>query len=181
MKKTILTIALFSTGFLLVSIPHANAQGSTYGQPVHYSARLLVLAAAAEFSALKEVLGKNQINVKALVDFKKSFAGINDEMWYRESYGYSARFFGQGSQTDVSYSEKGKWMYSILQYDETKLARDLRMQIRSVYYDCRIKWVHEIILPRKTVYMVLIEDDSTIKNIRIGDGEMEVVEELSRS
>ncbi|PWT76648.1 MAG: hypothetical protein C5B59_05925 [Bacteroidetes bacterium] len=181
MKKNILTTALVFTVAILAVASKANAQGSANKQKVSYPEKLIISDNTSNPAAVKDALAKSKINVKALLDFQKAFTNIGNEKWYKENYGYSARFFENGIQNDVSYSDKGERLYQMKQFNENNLSRELRTQIKTAFYDCSVKWVHEIIFPHKTVYIVLIEDEATLKNIRIGDDEMEVVEEVTKS
>jgi len=132
-------------------------------------------------SHYKNSIAINEFNSKAVRNFKKTFENINNEKWYQEEYGLCAVFFENDVQNDVNYANNGHWLYTMKQYDENKLPHDISNQIKTVYYEYAIQWVHEIVLPQKTVYFVLIQDKATIKNIRICDGEMEVVEDINKS
>jgi hypothetical protein len=54
--------------------------------------------------------------------------------------------------------------------------------IKSQYYDYKITLVEEIVQTLKPlVYVVHMEDATTLKNIRVSDREMEVVEEYKKA
>jgi hypothetical protein len=55
-----------------------------------------------------------------------------------------------------------------------------RSQVKSVYYDYTITTVQEIIFPDHHVYLVNMEDETTILIIRICDGEMDVYKDLKK-
>ncbi len=53
--------------------------------------------------------------------------------------------------------------------------------VKSQYYDYTITLVEEIEVPMKPlVYVVHMEDSATLKNVRVSDREMEVLEEYKK-
>ena len=167
--------------YLVLSISAAEAQSKVNKQNSFTSENLRVLDNSDNPSHYKNSMAMNQISIKAIRDFKKTYENINNEKWYLEAYGFCAVFFEGDIRNDVNYSDNGHWLYSMKQYDETKLCRDIRNQIKTIYYDYAIQWVHEIILPKKTVYFVLIEDKTTLKNIRICEDELEIIEDINKN
>jgi hypothetical protein len=67
------------------------------------------------------------------------------------------------------------------QYAETKLNREVRAQVKSVYFDYNIILVEEIQRCAKPLtYVIHLEDKVSFKNIRICDREMEVMTEIGK-
>ena len=61
------------------------------------------------------------------------------------------------------------------------MPRAVRAQVKSTYYDCTITQIEEIELPGgPVVYLVHMYDATTWKNVRIRDGEMDLVEEFDK-
>jgi hypothetical protein len=62
------------------------------------------------------------------------------------------------------------------------MPRDVRAMVKSQYYDYTITLVEEIIEPFKPlVYVVHLEDVETLKNIRVSEREMEVMDEYKKN
>ncbi len=56
------------------------------------------------------------------------------------------------------------------------------VSLKSQYYDYTITLVEEIETPMKPlVYVVHMEDSTTLKNVRVSEKEMEVLEEYKKS
>ncbi|OQP58166.1 hypothetical protein A3860_07525 [Niastella vici] len=121
------------------------------------------------------------IPIKAVRNFKNSYQQVDNETWYEVPDGYRARFTAGEVLHLVTFNKKGKWLNTIRQYDETKLARDVRAMVRSVYYDYTIVLVEEIEQSLKPVtYIIHMEDKISFKNIRVFDREMEVIGEINK-
>jgi hypothetical protein len=123
----------------------------------------------------------HNIPIKAVRSFKNTWQQVDNETWYEIPEGYRARFTEDGVLYLVTYNKKGKWMHTMRQYDETKLQRDARAQVKSVYYDYNIVLIEEIEYFRKPLtYIIHMEDKVSFKNIRLSEREMEVISEIDK-
>jgi len=121
------------------------------------------------------------IPVKAVRSFRNSWQYVDNESWYKIPDGYRARFTEDHVLYLVNYNKNGKWLSTLRQYDETKLDRTVRGQVKSVYYDYNILLIEEIEQPLKPLtYIIHMEDKTSFKNIRVCDREMEVVTEINK-
>ena len=121
------------------------------------------------------------IPIKAVRSFKYTWQHVDNETWYKIPDGYRARFTEDGVLYLVTYNKKGKWLHTMRQYDETKLERDVRAQVKSVYYDYSILLIEEIEYSMKPLtYIIHMEDMASFKNIKICDREMEVITEINK-
>ena len=115
------------------------------------------------------------INVRAVKNFQNVFKGANAS-WYRaEDGGYIANFKSGEVKNIVAYNAKGDLHHSILYYGEKQLPADVRASVKSPYWDYSIAGVSEVHIDGQIIYMVLIQGETTIKMIRVCDGEMEEV------
>jgi hypothetical protein len=122
----------------------------------------------------------NAINAKAVRNFYRDFKEASDEKWYKVSNGYIARFVSQGNESMAAYNTKGKWMFTINYYDENKLPDEIKGIVKGTFYDYSITRVEEIHTEDKTIYMIHMQDESTWKNVRVCDGEMEIAENFNK-
>ena len=84
-----------------------------------------------------------------------------------------------GRNTMTAYDKKGKWVYTIQQYDVNQLDKDLIRRIKPVYYDYTITAVQKVEQPGKdAVYIVHLENEDSIKTIRMTDDETETVQDI---
>ncbi|HEY1870261.1 MAG TPA: hypothetical protein VGG71_04340 [Chitinophagaceae bacterium] len=121
------------------------------------------------------------VNVKATKDFESRFTNVSSAKWFFTNDGFEAFFVQSGSGNRAFYNKKGRWTCSVITYDENKLPRDLRAQIKSTYYDMTISQVQEIQNPDHSVYIVTLQDKFTIMVLKINqEGEMQILQELSK-
>jgi hypothetical protein len=116
------------------------------------------------------------VHIKAVRDFKTTYPEVNNESWYIFPDGYRARFISDSAINLITYNKRGKWLNSISKYDESKLNRDVKELVKSVYYDYKIILVEEIEQPNKPViWLVHLEDNVSLKNIMVSDQEIQLV------
>jgi hypothetical protein len=78
------------------------------------------------------------------------------------------------------FDKKGRHLYTIAYYGEKELPAAVRSLVKPVYYDYAILTVEEVKLGGKSIYFVDMQDSSTIKTVRVADGEIELVRTLNR-
>lgn len=125
----------------------------------------------------------NNVHVKAMRDFlKREQTAVNSD-WMVVDDGYVVRYTGKNnSRCRTVYNCRGEFLYTIRQYYENVMPRDVRGIIKSQYYDYTITVVDEIEERMKPlVYVVHLEDSATLKNIRVCEREMEVLEEYKKT
>ena len=116
------------------------------------------------------------ISPKAVKDFSKNYKKITTENWSIIADGFTAKFILDGVTSSVYYDTKGRWSGVLKSYPEAKLPAEIRQIVKRSYYDYSIIYVAEIetVLSEGTpTYVVYVEDDKSIKWLRIFDNEME--------
>lgn len=83
--------------------------------------------------------------------------------------------------TRAFHDKKGNLLFTIDYYGEKGLPAEVRRLVKSEFYQYTILTVEEVKSPDMHVYLVDIEDDTTIKTVRVADGETEVVRDLVRA
>ncbi len=122
------------------------------------------------------------VNRKAVKDFQVRCAEAKDEKWFSVSDGFVVHFTMDGFRDRLYYDKKGHWMYSLRYIDEKKLPREVRNQVKSTYFDFTIKLVEIVEVPDHKVYLVHLEDSTTLKIVRVSDeGEMDIYKEFTKS
>jgi hypothetical protein len=119
------------------------------------------------------------VNTKAVKDFNKSFKNVSGEQWYKVTDGFIASFKENSIETKVAYDQKGKWHCTVRTFGEDQLPPDVRDLVKSRYYDYKILVVYEI-RHDNTVYILKMEDATTLKTLRITDGEIEIISDNSK-
>ena len=121
----------------------------------------------------------NNVNVKAVKDFSKSCKEAEDIHWYIQTNGTFVHYLMNGNKGRRCYDKKGNFVYNILSYPEEFLPYAVRDQVKRTYYfDYNIILADEIQTEGKTIYIVHIKNKTTWKNIRVCNGEMDVLEEF---
>jgi hypothetical protein len=125
----------------------------------------------------------NKVHVKAMRDFLKRDQCATNADWMVVDNGYVVRYTGKNNnRCRTVYSSRGDFLYTIRQYYENVMPRDIRGIVKSQYYDYTITVIDEIEERMKPiVYVVHLEDSTTLKNVRVSDREMEVLEEYKKT
>ncbi|MEO8414757.1 MAG: hypothetical protein ABI472_13915 [Ginsengibacter sp.] len=125
----------------------------------------------------------DDINTKALNNFKKAYKEATSVKWVKGNLAITAEFASNGIQTVVYYDTKGRWQGSVKNYKEEKFNSKVRGIVKSTYYDYKIDYVQEI----ETIdthgiptYLAYIEDDTNFRVVRIDDGLMDVYQQYKK-
>jgi len=123
-------------------------------------------------------LSPDRARVKAAREFWKRHGEGKDEKWYKFSAGYLAEFLDGDIETKTVFDKKGNWCYTLRQYTEKELPKDVRALVKSTYYDFSIGWVKEVSQFQSLVYIVHIDNAPEWKDLIVRDGEIEVSHEV---
>ncbi|OQP63968.1 hypothetical protein A3860_21335 [Niastella vici] len=121
---------------------------------------------------------KDLISIKALHDFNKTYKTVTNEDWYIIQKGFMAKFTQQGIQHRIIYNKNGKWVATFRYYNEDQLPAEVRHLVKSTWYDAAIRQVSEVSFGGKTAYLVSIEDNTSLKTIKVVNNEMELFQEM---
>jgi membrane-bound lytic murein transglycosylase len=123
----------------------------------------------------------NNINVRAMRDFVGRFGDAENVKWHNSKDGFIAVFFRDSIQHRVMYTSRGDLNFIMKYYEEKQMARNIRAQVKSTWYDYKIFVIQEIEMPdRPTIYIVNLQGEKDWKKVRICQGEMEVMEEFKK-
>jgi hypothetical protein len=123
------------------------------------------------------------VNLKAEKNFQKDYHRTSGAEWSTLSDNtLVCRFFMNNILYRAFYAAQGQWKYTISGYDASKLDKNVYDKIKSVYYNSRIVFANQIdMVNGKTIYIVEIHDEKSIRKVRIdntNEEEMEIVQEL---
>jgi hypothetical protein len=137
--------------------------------------RLLTLTRDSNF------IFRNEISTKAVRNFIRDYKNVTDAEWFRSPTGSFIVYFTSDSiNSTIYYTKEGEFDLMIRYYNEEKLPREVRHLVRSNYYDFSIYHVSEFRANGKTAYIVVLEDKTSWKKIKVVDNEMEVIGEFSK-
>ena len=123
----------------------------------------------------------NEINTKVLRRFMYTYWNATNPQWVKYAEGFVVYFKSDSIQHRVYYDNTGGLRCTIRQYSEKDLPREIRHMVKSAYYDYSIYLIDEVTVDDKTSYIIKIEDKTSLKEIKIEDGEMEVTHEFIKS
>jgi hypothetical protein len=137
--------------------------------------------AAAKVRTLKPGDYLNDVNIRAMRDFVSRYGDVTDAKWHRSNDNYVAVFYKDSVQHRVIYTSRGDLSYIMKYYEESRMPRNIRAQVKSTYYDYKIYVIQEIETPdHPTVYIVNLQGDTDWKKVKLCQGEMEIMEEFRR-
>lgn len=113
--------------------------------------------------------------------FVKQFPDGQDDTWTKTREGFAVRFTVRGIVNRAYLDKRGNFDGLIRYYGEKDLPQDVRHQVKSTYYDYSIRLVQEVTRNGATAYLVTVEDKTTLKIIRVVDGEMDVREAFTKA
>lgn len=174
MKKPI--VSLTSAFFLLVVSYNCHAQFTA-------KADKIAIADLSSFTVTGTPVEATKINLKAMKNFQNSYPHVTDAQWsVLKDKSQLCVFQLSEVKYRAFYNPNGSWSYSVLSYDGKQIKRDLYEKIHATYYDYRIVYVNQIDLSNgKTIYLVEIQDDKSIKKIRVSDeDEMDIISDYAK-
>ena len=152
-----------------------NADNSASVIAEDTTASLADNAAKASFKASKA-------NSKALKNFstmyKKEAAGAN---WSMSNNAIVAYFSKDNVNTDVVYNTKGQWVHTLTYYPEDKTPQDIASAIDYTYPKDDVKLTVKVEEGNMLFYIVQLEGKTTFKKVTVYNGEVNQIEEFTKS
>jgi hypothetical protein len=141
------------------------------------------LATEGMQSLQMNTLNISRVHTRAMRDFLKRDKTASNVDWMIVETGYVAKYTDENnSNCRTVYNSRGGFVYTIRQYYENKMPRDIRHIVKSEYYDYTITLVEQIEETRRPlVYVVHMEDATTLKNVRVCERGMDVMSEYMKS
>ena len=125
-------------------------------------------------------IGQDGPAVKATRNFWKRNGEGKGEQWFRLSAGFLAEFTEGGILNREVYDKWGRWLYSIREYTEKELPREVWRLVKSTYFEYNIGFVKEVSQPLMLAYVVHIENEEGWKDLVVRDGEIAVSKEFGK-
>ena len=183
MKKIISLPVIFSFCFFAAIPNRADSQTMSENRDVVKSESLAAALDLTKYSKneIAEISSVNELNQKATRDFKRTFKEVNNEKWYSIKTGFLAEFNLNTIKNRVFYDKKGNWKFTVSYYDEKHLPVEIRAIVKPVYYDYTISRVEEVHAGDQIIYIVHVQNDSSLKTLRVCEGEMDLIEDFSKA
>lgn len=186
MKKILFALIM---GFTFIAAPSNCAYAQNSKKAIESNFKKNYMPSIRNLATLENpdlsgayILNRNEINIWAVRDFLDRFDKIENVFWFSgPKGGFEAYFVQDGYGDRVIYDKKGGWRSSLINYDEDKLPRDIRAEVKSTYFDFDIILVEEVHTIEGIEYIVYLEDKSNIRLVKVNkQGEMEVLQDLNK-
>ena len=138
--------------------------------------------AIKDVSTMKKLVLSN-LKTNTQKDFTKRYSIATDVQWYAANDGgFIAKFNDGIIKTIVAYNKAGNWVYTIRHYNEKEMPQEVRAIVKPVYYDYDIVGVQEINdqTNPNSVFIVYVQDKTTLKTLRICDNQMDELNSCKR-
>ncbi len=181
MKKNLLAIA----GILSLMITTGKSQAQSLNSVPMENVKAIVINSSVfpETKSTATAADLSTINVKAVKNFKRSYKDASNETWATTADGFTASFNAAGISNKIFYDTKGKWSGSLKGYTEDKMDADVRSIVKNSYAGYKINYVKEVETPASLgapTYIVYIENNNSIKLVRVCNGDMDVYQEFQK-
>ena len=113
-------------------------------------------------------------------DFWKTHEDVDNIDRYEDKNGYFIYYTKNGNRGKSFYNKKGRFVYDVITYPGKQLSPRVADWVKSFYYhDYDIINVKEIRTGGEVYMFVQISDGKNWNNLRIHDGEMELVQHFT--
>jgi hypothetical protein len=186
MKKFFFALIL---GFTFIPVPGGSIYAQNSRKVIESNVRKNFIPSIRNLAGLLNpdlsatyMLGRNEINLRALRDFMNRYDQEDHVLWFSTpDGGFESYFIRDGYGDRVIYDQKGNWLFSLINYGEDKLPRNIRSTVKSAYFDFDIVLVEEIQRTEGIEYIVSLEDQTNIMVVKVNrEGELEVLQELDK-
>ena len=168
--------ALVAVAFLSLSFVHAHPQ-------IVMNDRMDPMNSKMEPTDRYEPIAANALNGKVLRNFFRAYKNANGAEWMvLKDKSVMCRFHMDDVLYRAFYTPGGLWLQTASGYGPDKLDGTVKEMIKSSYRDYTISYVDQLDLPmNKTIYLVEVQDEKSIKKIRVADDEMDVIQEFEKN
>lgn len=95
--------------------------------------------------------------------------------------GYTVRSMIDGRESTSAYSKKGSWVYTIQTYSTDNLDKAIIDKVKEHYADYGVTGIQKIEQPGfDPVYIVYLENKTSLKTVRLANDEVELVSDYSK-
>jgi hypothetical protein len=123
---------------------------------------------------------KVMVNSKALKSFSRNFKTSAEVKWSTSGDMIQAYYKENGKQSRVFYNPKGRWVRTIVTYDESQLNKYIKSLVKRDYWKYDISCVIEAREGAMHCYFINIETAKDFKQLIVYDGEVFVHQEFQK-
>ncbi|HZK63072.1 MAG TPA: hypothetical protein VFC34_02945 [Puia sp.] len=173
--------ALAAAGFLSLLFISADAQTAMNRtiNPNHIDP----IKSKMEPTDQNEFIDAYAVSSKIVRNFNRAYKNTNGVEWMvLKDKSLVCRFYMNNILYRAFYSRNGSWLQTASGYEADKLDRTVKEMVRSSYQNYAISYINQIDLPaNRIIYLVEVQDNKSIKKIRVADDEMDVVQDIEKN
>jgi len=182
MKQTIFPVAVLLSAALISGQTYAQENKGQTDLAAAKTSNAAPSAIASTGTPLPNPAAASTISLRAIKDFRSRFTKVADEQWSKIDKGFCACFTKDGFKVRAYYNTRGDWQASIKYGNESQLPFFVRDVVKRTYYDLAITSVTIVEIPDHKVYLMNLEDSTTLKVVRVNEeGEMDILKDLVKS
>jgi hypothetical protein len=172
---------LAAVGFLLLFFISADAQMSMnkHFNPNHIDPAKNKMGLTDK----NEFIDARAVSSKIVRNFNSAYRNANGAEWMLlKDKSLVCRFYMNDVLYRAFYGPNGAWLQTVSGYEADKLDGTVKEMVRSSYRDYAISYVNQIDLPaNRIIYLVEVQDNKSIRKIRIADDEMDVLQDIEKN
>ena len=108
-----------------------------------------------------------------------SYAATNNSSATEKSY--TVHSVINGRQSTTFYDKKGHWLYTIQRYSLDNLDKNIVDQVHNVYSNYGVTAIQKIEGPAADpVYVINLENKTSIKVVKLANGEVQLLKDLTK-
>jgi hypothetical protein len=107
-------------------------------------------------------------------------AGVN-EHWFISGDCYMVEFFDNHVMSRIIFDNKGKQLSMVKCFGDDKFQPEIRDLIKRCYPDLAVTSFTEVIRENRSYYIIQLENKIRLMKLRIGNGEIHVIENCSKN
>jgi hypothetical protein len=131
--------------------------------------------------ATPNVIPENAVNSSLVRNFRHNYPTVTNEKWNEGPDHYYVTFHTGSVKTKIVFDKNGKTDYTLKMYGEKQLPSDVRLLVRSLYYDHKVTHVQQLDIKRRTIYVIQLEDKDALKTLRVSEGEVEEIGNIRKA
>lgn len=120
------------------------------------------------------------VSQKVVKAFKAAFKDAEDPKWFKLNKDFLVQFIMNQQQNNALFRKNGFMIYHLAFGGEKNLPADIRKIIKPNYYDYNITKVVQVSEADRNIWVVNMEDAKKYIIVRVENGELEEVQNITK-
>ena len=159
MKKLLLSVVFLFVSIALIT-PKVNAQTNEPKASFNN-----VSVSNSEGGESKVLAPTSKAEIRAFKNFSKNYKNTGKVSWHYSGKILVASFSEENVKTRVMYSGNGRWLRTLISYDESQLSDYVKSMVERNYPKFKITGITEVHERDMIAFFVNIENEKEIKQV----------------